>query len=183
MSGALAERGRAVFLVGFMGSGKSAVGEILAAQLGWEFADTDARVEQALGRPVETIFREAGEGRFREAEWRVLQELGGDVPRVVATGGGLYLGVVQRKFMREQGMSVWLDVPLEEIRRRIGSGPGRPLWAAGDRVAQRAFFEKRRAAYALADLRVPAGDRDPAQIAVLVRARLDALPLIFPREK
>jgi len=166
-------RGQSVFLVGFMGSGKSEVGRILAARLGREFVDTDARVEQILGRSVDSIFRESGEGRFREAEWRVLSELDLDTPRVVATGGGLYLGVVQRGFMRSRGIAVWLDTPLEEIRARIGKGEGRPLWTSGDPVEQRAFFEKRRAAYALADLRVAASGRDPAEIASWVLARLE----------
>jgi len=80
--------------------------------------------------------------------------------------------VVQRGFMRQRGVAVWLDVPLEEIRRRIGAAAGRPLWTPLDPVAQRAFFEKRRAAYALADLRVAASGDDPAEIASRVLVRL-----------
>jgi shikimate kinase len=164
---------RAVFLVGFMGSGKSAVGRIVARRWGREFADTDAHVEAAQGRSIETIFRTSGEGSFREAEWRVLQVLGTRDRMVIATGGGLFLGVVQRRFMKEHGISVWLDAPLEIVRERVGAGAGRPLWMGDDRQAQRAFFEKRRAAYALADVRVDAGKGDPDEIADRTIARLD----------
>src|SRR4029077_7764818 len=82
-----------VYLVGFMGAGKSTVGRVLTARLGWEFADVDALVESAEGREIEAIFRDSGEGRFREAEWDALRSLGGRRRLVVATGGGLFLGV------------------------------------------------------------------------------------------
>jgi shikimate kinase len=143
-----------VFLVGFMACGKSTVGSLLAERLSWEAVDTDGLVEQRAGRPVEQIFRDWGEGRFRELEWEVLQSLEGRDRTVVATGGGAFLGVVQRRWMRRQGRTVWLDVPLEECLRRGGPGGSRPLWGSEDPVAFRAFFDKRRAAYALADLRV-----------------------------
>ncbi len=164
-----------VFLVGFMGSGKSAVGKILGLELGCGFEDTDARVEEIEGRPIEQIFRESGEGHFRETEWRVLRSLVSHERRVVATGGGLFLGVVQRRFMKASGFVVWLDAPLEVIRERIGRGEGRPLWSSDDRVQLRAFFEKRRASYALAHVRVDARSGAPAEVAARVLARLESL--------
>jgi shikimate kinase len=157
--------GRPIFLVGFMGAGKSAAGKALAAELGWAFADTDALVEEAAGASIEEIFRAAGEGRFRDLEWRALQSLGGRRDLVVATGGGLFLGVVQRAFLKAHGASVWLDASLARIRGRIGAGQGRPLWTGHDPVALRAFFEKRRAAYALADHRVDPEGLDPREVA------------------
>jgi shikimate kinase len=144
-----------VFLVGFMASGKSTVGRLLAARMSWEAVDTDLLVEQRAGCAVEAIFRDWGEGRFRQLEWEALQALGDRSRVVVATGGGAFLGAAERRFMRRCGRTVWLDVPLEECRRRAASGAVRPVWQAADPVAFRAFFDKRRAAYALAEIRLP----------------------------
>lgn len=145
-----------IFLVGFMGAGKSTVGRALAARWGWDFEDTDALVARAEGRAVETVFRASGEGRFREAEWDALRSLGGRARVVVATGGGLFLGVAQRAFVRAHGVSCWLDAPLAVVAARVGAGASRPLWPVDDALLRRAFFERRRAAYALADFRVDA---------------------------
>lgn len=156
---------RPIFLVGFMGSGKTEAGRALATRLGWELADTDAMVERAAGKSVEALFRDAGEGRFRELEWDALRGLDGRRRLVVATGGGLFLGVVQRAFMRERGATVWLDVPFAVALSRVGGAAGRPLWRSDDPVEFRAFFEKRRAAYALAEHVVAAGLASPDEIA------------------
>ena len=145
-----------IFLVGFMGAGKSTVGRALAARWGWDFEDTDVLVTRAEGRAIEAIFRESGEGRFREAEWDALSSLGGRARVVVATGGGLFLGAAQRAFVRAHGVSCWLDAPLAIVAARIGAGVSRPLWPVDDALLRRAFFERRRATYALADLCVDA---------------------------
>jgi shikimate kinase len=148
-----------VFLVGFMGVGKSTVGRALAARLGWAFEDTDALVERAEGRTIEAIFRTSGEGRFREAEWDALSSLGGRKRLVVATGGGLFLGVAHRAFVRRHGVSCWLDAPLRVVAARLDAGASRPLWPVDDAIARRVFFDRRRAAYALADIRIDASRR------------------------
>lgn len=165
----------ALFLVGFMGCGKSSVGRIVAERAGRPFADTDALVEENEGRTIESIFRRVGEGHFREAEWRALQEIGAQERVIVATGGGLFLGLVQRRFMRAHGVVVWLDAPLSIVRERLRASAGRPLWLDADPIAQRAFFEKRRAVYALADARVEAGTGPPEAIASRVLARVDTI--------
>jgi shikimate kinase len=154
-----------IFLVGFMGAGKSSAGALLAARLGWSIADTDALVERAEGRSIETIFRESGEGRFREREWEALRSLRGARRTVVATGGGLFLAVAHRAFVRANGASLWLDAPLEVIAKRVAGGGERPLWPAADPLERRALFERRRAAYALADARVDAGSEGAPAVA------------------
>lgn len=159
------DAGRPVFLVGFMGSGKSSVGRALAARLGWVFADTDSLVEFASGRTIETIFRESGEGRFRELEWEALRAFERVERVVVATGGGSFLGVLPRAFMKREGVTAWLDVPLEVAYARSASEQGRPLWKTDDPVAFRVFFERRRAVYALADVRVDASHGMPEDVA------------------
>jgi len=161
----------AIFLVGFMASGKTTVGRVLAETLGWEFADTDELIERTEGRSIEAIFRESGEGRFREAEWEALRSLTGRRRVVVATGGGLFLGVSQRGLIRASGVSCWLDVPLELASVRLQTGEPRPLWEAADPLSRRAMFERRRAAYALADWRIDATRGEPDELA----HRIDAL--------
>lgn len=158
-----------------MGSGKTSVARALGARLTWSFADTDAMVERAVGRTVEEIFRAWGEGRFREAEWEALRSLAGATRTVVATGGGSFLSVAARAFVRAHGVSVWLDVPFEVARARAGDGGARPLWPHGDAIDGRAFFERRRATYALADLRVDASAGDAAHVALAIEDRLPTL--------
>ena len=167
--------GAPLFLVGFMGSGKTAVGRALAARRSWSFADTDAMVERALGRAVEDIFRALGEGSFRQAESEALRSLARASRTVVATGGGLFLSVPARAFLRAHGTSVWLDVPLSIARARLGDGSGRPLWPKGDALDGRAFFERRRACYALADFSVDASADDPADVAEAIEERWGSL--------
>lgn len=148
-----------------MATGKSTVGRALAEHLGWAFDDTDAIVERAEGRAIEEIFRASGEGRFREAEWQALRSIAGRRRVVVATGGGLFLGVAQRAFIREHGVSCWLDAPLDVVAARIVDASTRPLWPTDDPLERRAFYERRRAAYALADLRVDASRGEPDALA------------------
>jgi shikimate kinase len=163
---------RAIFLVGFMGSGKSAVGEALAARLGRDYADTDRLVVEREGRSVDVIFEQSGEGYFRAVEWECLRSFEGRRALVVAAGGGLFLGWRQRRWLGEQGRTVWLDVPLDVARQRVGEDGSRPLWTGRDPLDFRALFDKRRAIYALAELRVQANPGSAEDVAGRVLQRL-----------
>jgi len=177
MTNPVASDDRPVFLTGFMASGKSTVGELLAHSLGRRFLDTDTLVEEHEGRSIERIFEESGEDRFRELEGEILRSLEQRRGVVVATGGGLFLSYEQRRWMIARGRTVWLDLPLETVRRRLAeAGAGdraRPLWSADDPPALRAFFERRRAVYALAEIRVEAVSGSAAEVARRIRERLD----------
>jgi shikimate kinase len=152
-----------IFLVGFMGAGKSACAVELGRLLGRAVADTDALVERRAGRTVARIFAEDGEGGFRRWEREAVRgELGGD--RVVAVGGGAFADASLRAAMIRAGLTVWLDLPLEEARRRVGDGRDRPLWPE-DPLELRALFERRRAVYALCSIRVAAWPGDAAETA------------------
>ncbi|KAL6635129.1 hypothetical protein ACP70R_027800 [Stipagrostis hirtigluma subsp. patula] len=155
--------GRCIYLVGMMGSGKSTVGKIIAEVLGYSFFDSDKLVEQAVGMPsVAQIFKVHSEAFFRDNESSVLRDLSSMRRLVVATGGGAVIRPVNWKYMKK-GLSVWLDVPLDALARRIAkvgtaSRPlldqpsGDPYTMAFSKLSMLA--EQRGDAYANADVRV-----------------------------
>lgn len=149
----------AIFLVGFMGCGKSTVGARLAPLLGRPFLDSDKEIEEREGRAIAAIFAESGEGYFRAIESALLRDCLGR-PLVVATGGGAFLRATTRRAMIREGCTVWLDASLDLCRRRIGAGEGRPRWPSADRLAQRALYEARRTCYALAQIRIVADEAE-----------------------
>ena len=143
-----------VYLVGFMGAGKSSVARALARRLDWRAVDIDELIEQHEHQTVSAIFAKHGEPHFRALERTVLME---QIPRrhtVVATGGGTFMDPENQQAIRLDGMSVWLDVPLATVVARIPPDGRRPLSA--DRAQMERLFAVRQAAYANADLRVDA---------------------------
>lgn len=122
-----------VYLVGMPGSGKSTVGLELAGRYGTPFIDLDDRIESMAGKPVSQIFAEQGEGAFRALEARALLDASVQDPAVVACGGGVVLEPANRIVLRNTGIAVFLDVPLEVLRERVTPGTDRPLIrASGD---------------------------------------------------
>ncbi len=163
-----------LYLVGFMGSGKSTVGPMLADELGWSFLDVDQEIEAEQRVTIAQIFAERGEPEFRRIETEVLtarvRRIQRGRPMVMALGGGAFAQDHNYELLEENGVSVWLECPLEVVRARIGVDPVRPL--TRDPIAMEALFEKRRAAYARADYRVDATGDPPT----VLRAILD-LPI------
>lgn len=145
-----------IFLIGFMGAGKSTVGRELAARLKLDFVDLDQTIEQRAGRSVSEIFAEEGETAFRRLEEEGLDAVLRRDDVVVATGGGCFARPENRARIRARGGTcVWLDVPMEGILGRMGetSRQRRPLLR--DLVRARELYEARRPAYAEADIRIP----------------------------
>jgi shikimate kinase len=144
-----------VYLVGFMGAGKTSVGRSLARRLDWRFIDVDEQIEERERQTVSDIFVRHGEPYFRGVERAVLVN---QVPlrhAVVATGGGTFVDPQNRAMMKADGLAVWLDVPLEDVIARIPQDGRRPL--AADRANLERLFHSRRAAYEEAHLCIPAG--------------------------
>ncbi|RAL44009.1 hypothetical protein DM860_014146 [Cuscuta australis] len=113
--------GRCIYLVGMMGSGKTTVGRIMAEALDYSFFDCDTLIEQAVGgSSVSEIFKIHGEGFFRDNETEVLRKLSLMRQIVVSTGGGAVVRPINWKYMHK-GVSVWLDVPVDALARRISS--------------------------------------------------------------
>lgn len=148
----------ALFLVGFMGAGKSSVGRELAVQLGCEFVDLDDRVIAHQGRTIADIFRDDGEAAFRKMESRalagVLEEVRNGVSAVIALGGGAYVQPENALTIKESGFPViFLDATFEELRQRcVPHGTTRPLFQDEERF--RRLYESRQAHYKKADLRI-----------------------------
>lgn len=159
-----------IYLVGFMGSGKTTVAKALARRLDWRAEDVDDRIEAREGRTVAAIFAREGEPYFRDAERRVLLDLLPDRHVVVATGGGTFASPENRALINRDGFSIWLDVPLDVLISRIPPDGRRPL--AADRAQFERLFAARRSAYQHAHLRLDAGR---APVEALVEQILDRL--------
>jgi shikimate kinase len=167
---AASEPVRRVVLVGFMGSGKSTVGPLLAERLGWSFLDMDQAIERQAGRPVPALFSERGEEAFRRLELQMAEEACGLERCVVAAGGGAFAQPATRTALQKDALVVWLKVDLDTAIRRIPADGSRPL--AGNRAIMQELLALREPAYALADLTVDASDGAPATVARQVEAGL-----------
>jgi shikimate kinase len=159
-----------VYLVGFMGAGKSTLARALGARLGWRVEDVDDRIEAREGRPVAEIFRDAGEAYFRVVERAVLAGLLPLRHAVVAAGGGTFVDPENRAAMLADGTVIWLDAPVDVLVDRIPTDGRRPL--AASRADLERLYRARQAAYQLAHLRLDAGR---APMAELVERVLDRL--------
>ena len=148
-----------IYLVGFMGAGKSTVARALGTTLGWRVEDIDDLIVARERRSVADIFARRGEAYFREVERAVLHSLLPLRHAIVATGGGTFVAPENRRVINGDGASVWLDLAFEQAVARIPSDGRRPL--AADRSTLQALYNTRRAAYQLAHLRLDAG-RVPA---------------------
>jgi shikimate kinase len=143
-----------IYLVGFMGAGKTTLARMLARRLGWRAEDVDELIEQRERRTVSEIFAHEGEAYFRAVERQVLRGLLPVRGAVVATGGGTFVDAANRATIKADGLSVWLDVPFEVVLTRIPSDGRRPL--AADRAQMAQLYDARRVAYQEAHLRVDA---------------------------
>ena len=159
------DRPAAFYLAGFMGSGKSTVGSLLAAALGWPFVDLDNEIERRERTTISEVFAEQGEAGFRRAEREALLEQAALIRdgsrRVVALGGGTYAFPRNRDTMRETGLALWLDADADTLWERVRETTHRPL--ARDRAEFESLHESRRELYSLADEHIDASEL-PSQI-------------------
>jgi shikimate kinase len=169
------KRTPAIYLVGFMGCGKSTVGSALADELGWSFIDLDREIEEREGTTIAQIFDERGEPAFRSIETAALRNRVHNVqsgrPQVISLGGGAFHSEENFELIANNGVTVWLDCPFSHIERRVAGETHRPL--ARDPEQLRNLFDSRRDGYARAEYRVEVLD-DDTRSAV---ARILALPL------
>jgi shikimate kinase len=116
-----------VILIGFMGCGKTTVGQILAEKLGWEFADTDHIVVQHARRTISEIFRLEGEAEFRKKESAVLSQLATGDHRIISSGGGIVTQPENESLLKALGFVVWLNATEQIIFERVSRNRSRPL--------------------------------------------------------
>ncbi len=181
-----------IFLIGFMASGKSHVGRILARKIGWRLVDADEEIVCRAGKPIEAIFQADGEPAFRALEVSVLAELCAGARQVVATGGGAFLNPGSRQAMLERGLVLCLNARPETISRRLDqtgleaqieaageecpngaakrvdgeADPVRPLLARDNALERiKSLLAERAEAYSQAHYSIPTDDFTPEQVA------------------
>ena len=163
-----------ILLIGPMGSGKSTLGEALAARLGLDFIDVDARIVGAAGMAIPAIFETEGEAGFRKRETDALLAALREAPAVIATGGGVVLAEANRDAIREAGLVVYLHIHPDEQLRRVAGDSNRPLLDPTDPAGQLARLQAQREPLyrELADLTVDSSAQTSEQLAAALALRL-----------
>jgi shikimate kinase len=168
-----------IILTGFMATGKSAVGHLVAKQLGWRFTDTDQEIVARAGKPIATIFAEHGEAHFRALEHatiamladdpRLCPQSGNPLPEVISTGGGALVDEENCAMLKRAGIVMCLTARPEVIAARVGrSVTRRPKLLEGNQPLEqriRDLMAERAVAYARADVTIDTSDLSPAQVA------------------
>lgn len=157
-------RRKLIYLLGFMGSGKSTVGALVARGLGWPFIDLDTTIEAGQSMTIREIFEHAGEPFFREIERAALLEVSKTEPAVIALGGGTFVQESNMQFIRDRGgATVWLDTPFDVLFHRCVGMGNRPLFR--DVESFRQLLEQRLPYYRLAEYHVATERRAPEEVA------------------
>jgi shikimate kinase len=161
-----------VFLIGFMGAGKSTVARLVSEELGRPLVDLDDSIEQAAGRSVRAIFEDEGEDAFREIESEQLEALQNADASVVACGGGIVVRDANRSALKRMGFVVYLRVSAGETLARVGHDTTRPLLSgpAGALAATRLLDARESLYSATADMTVDTVGRTANEVAAQVVA-------------
>lgn len=153
---------KTIYLVGFMGSGKSTIGELLHHHLNRPHLDTDQMIVDQYG-DIASIFQREGEKQFRDYETEVLARIPGD-HYVVSTGGGIVERQENHKLMKHNGLIIYLDASFAEIAERLGNDPTRPLWGKQNADKQQLYQRRRKCYRALADYTIMTDQKTPENI-------------------
>jgi len=155
-----------LYLVGFMGAGKTTVARAIGKLTGWRVEDIDQRIEAREHRTVASIFSQQGEPYFRQLERLALGELLPLRHVVIATGGGTFVEPDNRALMLADGAVAWLELSLAQVIERVPADGRRPL--ASDRAQMEQLFARRQLAYAQAHVRVDASRPVPEVVGRLL---------------
>ena len=167
---------RNLVLVGLMGAGKSAIGKLVASELGIPFIDSDHEIERVSRMTIAELFEKYGEPEFRKLENRVIKRLLRTGPRVLSTGGGAFMNGDTRASIKAAGVSLWLDADLETLWERVIKRDNRPLLKTENpKQTLENLMIARYPTYALADLAVKSRDVKKEMVAAEVIAAVASL--------
>jgi shikimate kinase len=152
-----------IYLVGFMGAGKSSLAREVGRRLDWRVEDVDDRIEARERMVIAAIFSEKGEGYYRAVERAVVEELTRFRHAVIATGAGTFMDPELRAVIKGDGAVFWIDAPLSQVIGRLPHDGSRPL--AASRAQLEAVYEARRLAYAEAHMRLDASRASVGELA------------------
>jgi len=155
-----------IVLIGFMGSGKTAVGKQLGERLGLPFKDTDSLIEERLGQKINAIFADKGEAFFRDMESQIIDELTAKDNQVLSCGGGAILRNENVNYLRQNGTLIYLKAPFAVLYNRIKSSSNRPLLTSNEpEKTARMLWEARQKVYeSAADLSLDTSKKSIEQI-------------------
>ena len=164
-----------IILVGMMGAGKTTVGRRLAEALGWDFVDSDRKVEIRAGKPVAEIFSQDGEPAFRALEREVMKTLLGHRNSIIAAGGGAFLDKDLRSLVLKNTLSIWLKADPDEMYQRAITARTRPLLQAeNSRQVFMDLYQTRKKTYAKVDIIIECKKSSPDEAVRLILSALKA---------
>jgi shikimate kinase len=165
-----------IALIGFMGTGKTTVGRLLAEQLKFDFLDTDALIEERTGRKINEIFAQNGEATFRELEAQLVQDLAARERTVISTGGGLPVNPANLASLKTHSLVVCLWARPEGIYERVREQSHRPLLHDPDTLEKiRAMLAAREPYYKQADILINSELRSPREVTQQVLSQFRAV--------
>jgi shikimate kinase len=167
-----------IYLIGFMGSGKSTAGKKLASLLGWSFIDLDKKIEEHTGKTIIEIFSKDGEEYFRNLETQLIRDLKFNTNSVISTGGGTPCHNNNMDFMLETGLTIYLKLTPAELKSRLsGARSERPLIKDLDQTGLHSFIVEKLADrekwYLRSDITAEGIDLDFKKLFSLVKSKLD----------
>ncbi|MEX0613644.1 MAG: shikimate kinase [Pirellulales bacterium] len=171
---------RSILLIGYRGTGKTTVAQLLAGRLGWDWMDADDEIERRAGKSIAAIFAEDGEAEFRDLEASIVAELCRWRRSVVALGGGAVLSEANRTAIRLAGIVVWLTATVDTLVRRLAADEATasrrpPLTESGGLAEIETLLATREPIYrACATFEVDTEDKTPAEIVEEIVARLQS---------
>ncbi|NEU29631.1 shikimate kinase [bacterium LRH843] len=151
------------YITGFMGSGKTTIGQAIGRKFNYQVVDIDQWIEEKEQRIIKDIFQTQGETYFRELETEALQTISGD-RLIVTTGGGIVVNECNRQIMSEQGTVIYLKCEMEELFRRLEGDTSRPNFHGHDKKQVEQLFHKRQAYYEQADITIDTTNKSVIQI-------------------
>ncbi|ALX48069.1 shikimate kinase [Lentibacillus amyloliquefaciens] len=162
---------KTLYLIGFMGSGKSTVGQLLHHDTGASYLDTDQMVVEKYGE-IAAIFQREGELQFRHYETDVLKQVP-EKDYIVSTGGGIVERKENMAFLKDRGFVIYLDTSFAEITQRLGNDTSRPLWGKAE-PDKKELYQRRRERYLeVADMTIATDGKTPQEITAEILHRLD----------